>query len=72
MIGQLIKNSYGNYVVQTALRISSNEHKVRLINSIEENLNVLEEKKLINKWKSILAANIFECVSKNNTYINQF
>ena len=72
VIGQLIKNSYGNYVVQTALRISSNEHKVRLINNIEENLNVLEEKKLINKWKSILAANIFECVSKNNNYVNQF
>ena len=72
VIGQLIKNSYGNYVVQTALKISSNEHKVRLINSIEDNLNVLEEKKLINKWKSILAANIFECVSKNTNYINHF
>ena len=71
VIGQLIKNSYGNYVVQTALKISKNELKVRLINCIEENLNVLGEKKLINKWKSILAANIFECVNNNHNYIDQ-
>jgi hypothetical protein len=53
------------------LKISKNELKVRLINCIEENLNVLGEKKLINKWKSILAANIFECVNNNHNYIDQ-
>ena len=66
IIGQLIKSSYGNYVVQTALRISPNELKVKLINCIQDNFNVLEEKKLVAKWKSILAANIFECLSNNN------
>ena len=66
IIGQLIKSSYGNYVVQTALRISPNELKVKLINCIQDNFNVLEEKKLVAKWKSILAANIFECLNNNN------
>ena len=70
IIGQLIKSSYGNYVVQTALRISPSELKVKLINSIQDNFNVLEEKKLVAKWKSILAANIFECLSNNNNNNN--
>ena len=70
IIGQLIKSSYGNYVVQTALRISPNELKVKLINCIQDNFNVLEEKKLVAKWKSILAANIFECLSNNNNNNN--
>ena len=70
IIGQLIKSSYGNYVVQTALRISPNELKVKLINCIQDNFNVFEEKKLVAKWKSILAANIFECLNNNKNNNN--
>ena len=69
-IGGLIRNSYGNYVVQTALKVAKGELKVILINEIENNLNMLGEKKLINKWKSILALNIIECVNQSDNNIN--
>ena len=62
-VGMLIKDNYGNYVIQTALKTAKGGVKVRLINEIESNINILGEKKLINKWKSILAANILECVN---------
>ena len=69
-IGTLIKNSYGNYVIQTALKCAKNGMKISLINSIESNLNILGEKKLINKWKSIIASNIIECVNNGNNISN--
>ena len=57
-IGMLIKNNYGNYVIQTALKYSKGKVKKILINSIENNLGVLGDKKLINKWKNIISSNI--------------
>ena len=69
-VGTLIKNNYGNYVIQTALKTAKNGMKISLINAIENNLNILGEKKLINKWKSILASNIIECVNNGNTISN--
>ena len=44
--------------------------KIALINAIENNLNILGEKKLINKWKSILASNIIECVNTGSNISN--
>ena len=69
-VGTLIKNNYGNYVIQTALKTAKNGMKISLINAIENNLNILGEKKLINKWKSILASNIIECVNNGSTISN--
>ena len=57
-IGHLIKNNFGNYVIQTCLKSSKNKLKEMLINEISNNLNFLEEKKLIIKWKNILSLNI--------------
>ena len=54
----LIKNNYGNYVIQTALKYSKGKVKTILINSIENNLGVLGDKKLINKWKNIISSNV--------------
>jgi len=65
-IGLLIKNSYGNYVIQTALKYAKGELKLNLINSIEKNLNVLEDKKkLLNKWKNIINSNLIELNNNN-------
>ena len=55
-IGLLMKNNYGNYVIQTALKVSKSNHQKMIINSIEKNLIHLNNKKLINKWKSIISA----------------
>lgn len=49
-----MKNNYGNYVVQSALKLSSGEHKESLINNMIENIERIKEKKLIQKWKQII------------------
>ena len=58
-IGILMKNNYGNYVIQTALKVSKNNKNIQmiLINSLNKNLITLNDKKLINKWKNIISIN---------------
>ena len=58
-IGLLMKNNYGNYVIQTALKALKNNKNVKniLINMMNSNLIILNDKKLINKWKSIISNN---------------
>ena len=54
-----MKNNYGNYVIQTALKALKNNKNVKiiLINMMNRNLLILNDKKLINKWKSIISNN---------------
>ena len=52
----LIKNNFGNYVIQTALKYTKGNNKMILVNSIENNLGILGDKKLINKWKNIISS----------------
>lgn len=49
-----MKNNYGNYVVQKALKLSQGQMKAKLVNSIMKNIEKIGDKKLIMKWKSIL------------------
>lgn len=51
---QIMKNCYGNYVIQKALKISSGFIKKYLIEYINKNLYKLNEEKLIMKWVNIL------------------
>ena len=53
-ISDIMKNNYGNYVIQKALKISINEYKEKLVNEVEKNIFKLNDKKLILKWKSII------------------
>lgn len=53
-IDEVIKNIYGNYVIQKALKISKGEDKVKLIESAKRNVGKIGDKKLILKWKGIL------------------
>ena len=55
-VGLLLQNSFGNYVVQTALKHSVGDQKLPLIKAIEDNLSKMNEKKLIMKWRSIISA----------------
>jgi hypothetical protein len=54
-----MKNNYGNYVIQTALKVSKNKNQIQklLIEILNKNLIILNDKKLINKWKSIIFNN---------------
>jgi len=49
-----MKNSYGNYVIQKALKLSNGHFKVKITNNIKKCLDKLTDAKLINKWKNIL------------------
>ena len=53
---EAIKNKYGNYVIQKAVKLSSGAYRDKLITEISKNLNKLEDKKIINKWKTIISS----------------
>jgi hypothetical protein len=60
-----MKSSFGNYVIQKALKIAVNENKAKLVEAILNHVEKLCEKKLINKWKKLVE----ESVNKNNIII---
>jgi hypothetical protein len=49
-----MKNNYGNYVVQKALKLSREENRNRLVNSIVKNIHKIGDGKLKLKWQSII------------------
>ena len=49
-----MKNNYGNYVVQKALKLANESDKTKLVNCIIRNIDKIGDKKLIHKWKSII------------------
>ena len=57
--GILMKNNYGNYVIQTALKASKKNQNIQMmiINLINKNFILLNDKKLANKWKNIIFIN---------------
>ncbi len=61
-----MKNNYGNYVVQKALKISSGSPKLKLIISILKNIEKIGDKKLIAKWKSIVISCLPSEIEMNN------
>ena len=52
----LLKNNYGNYVIQTTLKICDESKKTILISLIKKNLVLINDKKLTNKWRSIISS----------------
>ena len=53
-ISEIMKNNFGNYVIQKALKISVNDDKKKLIDEVSKNIIKINDKKLMLKWKSIL------------------
>lgn len=63
----VMKNSFGNYVVQKALFIANKEAKEVLADSIYENIPIIQDKKIKVKWAQLLYSNIqydYSLVSK--------
>ena len=56
---QVIRNNYGNYVIQKAVKLSSGKSQEKIIKEIIKNLYKLEDKKIINKWKMIISMTNF-------------
>ena len=56
----LLKNNYGNYVLQTSLRCCKNEEKKKeLLNGIKIIINRITDKKVISKWKNIIQSQVY-------------
>ena len=55
-VSSLMKNNYGNYVIQTALKVSSLKEQSIIVGALSNNLSQLNDKKLLNKWKSIISS----------------
>ena len=53
---EIIKNKFGNYVVQKAVKLSSGISMKRIIGEINKNLYQLEDKRIVNKWKAIISS----------------
>lgn len=58
-----MKNNYGNYVVQKALKVSTGENKLKLVTSILRYIDRLGDKKLILKWRSIVESHLDDQVN---------
>ena len=57
-----MKNNFGNYVVQKALKVSSGFPKANLVTCIVKNIDKIGDRKLTAKWKSI----VFPHLNNNN------
>ena len=53
-IYEVMKNNFGNYVIQKALKLCEGEDKKKFVLNIGKNIYKLNDKKLITKWKKIL------------------
>ena len=53
---EVMKNIYGNYVIQKALKLSSDKTKEKLIKNIMKNIHKFDDNKIVNKWKMIIAS----------------
>jgi hypothetical protein len=68
-----MKNNYGNFVVQKALKLSTGHNKLKLISCIVKNIEKIGDRKIILKWKSIVEGHICpenEILIKNLMGIN--
>jgi len=50
-----MKNPFGNYVIQKALKLSTGSYKNKLIGFIKKSIEKFQDKKLIVKWNNILS-----------------
>ena len=58
-LSELMLNNYGNYVIQKAIKLSSGKYQDILIQEIYNNLYMIENKKIINKWKMIISSKFY-------------
>jgi hypothetical protein len=57
-IYEVMKSNYGNYVIQKAIKLAKGEYKNKFVFTAAKEINKLNDNKLIQKWKSILASHI--------------
>lgn len=50
----VMRNSFGNYVVQTALEMAQGDTKMALADTIYSNISLIQDKKIRTKWAQLL------------------
>lgn len=65
-ISDVMKNNFGNYVIQNALKLATGNKKATFVEAIVNNINKLNDKKIIAKWKLIVSSH----VDNDNFYLN--
>ena len=65
-LSNVMKNSFGNYVVQKALTFCDGSVKEKLIESIERSIPDIQDKKIRNKWEQIMGLHISSCSPERN------
>jgi hypothetical protein len=65
-----MKNNYGNYVVQKALKLCSGQLKAKMISIIVKSIEQIGDKKLIMKWKSIVNMHVTLGSISSNSHDN--
>jgi hypothetical protein len=65
LIEELMKSNFGNFVMQKALKIASNNNRNILLDLMIKNLSKLGDNKLICKWQEIINSYSGETKSKN-------
>lgn len=56
----LLKNNYGNYVVQKAMKLASGINRMKLISAVSKGIEKIGDRRLVLKWKSIIECSIVE------------
>lgn len=54
-LDKLINHNYGNYVVQSALKIAAPSGKEALIAAIQKSIPQIQDKKVRQKWQEIIS-----------------
>ena len=62
-IYEVMKSNYGNYVIQKAIKLAKGENKNKFVFNAANQINKLNDNKLIQKWKSILMPHLKELTS---------
>ena len=55
-----MKSNFGNYVVQKVIKISEGENKNKFVFNAAKEIDKLNDNKLIQKWKTLLAPYLSE------------
>ena len=66
-----MKNNFGNYVIQKALKLCSGNDRKKLVIEVSKNIYKLNDKKLITKWKNLIIPHLEALKIEENNLIKK-
>jgi hypothetical protein len=65
-VSEVMKHSYGNYVVQRALKFAKGSTKITFAKYIQQNIPLLNDRKLMKKWQTIITNSLLLGVTRSD------